>query len=61
MSLQTLLQLNENRDDKKQGISEQRLKNSLESLRRLIAFFKWYPDLFVDIIKGPDSTLKLKF
>jgi len=30
-------------------------------LRKLIAFFKWYPDLFVDFIKGPDSTFNFLF
>lgn len=24
----------------------------------MIAFFRWYPDLFVDFAKGPDSTFK---
>ena len=57
MSLQTLLQINELRD-KKQGISEERLQQNLPQLRELIAFFKWYPDLFVDFIKGPDSSFK---
>ncbi len=60
MSLQALLQLNE-RESKKQGLSEQRLNKNLDSLRQLIAFFKWYPDLFVDFIKGPDSTFKFLF
>ena len=60
MSLQTLLQLNQNRD-KKQGISEERLQAALPQLRKLIAFFKWYPDLFVDFIKGPDSTFNFMF
>ena len=57
MSLQTLLQINELRD-KKQGISEERLQQNLSYLRKLISFFKWYPDLFVDYIKGPDSSFK---
>ena len=57
MSLQTLLQINELRD-KKQGISEERLQQNLPYLRKLISFFKWYPDLFVDYIKGPDSSFK---
>ena len=60
MSLKTLLQLNQQKG-KKQGISEERLKAELENLRKLIAFFKWYPDLFVDFVKGPESTFKFKF
>ena len=60
MSLQTLLQLN-NSQGKKQGISEQRLISNIHSIRKLISFFKWYPDLFVDFIKGPDSTFNFLF
>lgn len=60
MSLQKLLQLNSQRG-KKQGISEERLQAQLPQLRKLIAFFKWYPDLFVDFIKGPDSTFNFLF
>ena len=54
MSLQTLLQINQQRD-KKQGISQERLSQNLDKIRKLIAFFRWYPDLFIDFIKGPDS------
>lgn len=57
MSLQALLEINQLRD-KKQGISEERLQTNLDNVRKLIAFFKWYPDLFIDFIKGPDSTFK---
>ena len=60
MSLQMLLELNQNHG-KKQGISEQRLQAQLPQLRKLLAFFKWYPDLFVDFIKGPDSTFNFLF
>lgn len=60
MSLQALLQLNSQKD-KKQGISEERLNANLENIRHLIAFFKWYPDLFVDYVKGSDSTFNFKF
>lgn len=61
MSLQALLEINELREDKKQGISEERIQQNLEQLRKLIAFFKWYPDLFVDFIKGPDSNFNFLF
>lgn len=57
MSLQALLQINKQKG-KKQGISEQRLNANLETIRKTIAFFRWYPDLFVDFAKGPDSTFK---
>ena len=57
MSLQALLQINRQKG-KKQGISEQRLNVNLQSIRKIIAFFRWYPDLFVDFAKGPESTFK---
>lgn len=57
MSLQALLQINRQKG-KKQGISEQRLNANIEAIRKMIAFFRWYPDLFVDFAKGPDSTFK---
>ena len=60
MSLQSLLAINQQKG-KKQGISEQRLQENLPQIRKLISFFKWYPDLFVDFIKGPDSTFKFLF
>lgn len=60
MSLQALLQIN-NEKGKKQGISQERLNQNIDQIRKLIAFFKWYPDLFVDYIKGPDSNFKFLF
>ena len=56
MSLQSILQLSESKDNRKQGMSEQRIKAQMDDVRALISFFRWYPDLFVDFIKGPDST-----
>ena len=60
MSLASLLQLS-NQHTKKQGLSEERIQNQLDPLRKQIAFFREYPDLFVDYIKGPDSTFKFYF
>ena len=60
MSLESLLLLN-NMEDKKQGLSEERLFNNLSQIRDLIAFFRWYPDLFVDFIKGKDSGFNFLF
>lgn len=45
----------------KQGLSEERLKNQIGPLRKLIAFYRQYPDIFIDDIKGPDSTFKFYF
>ena len=60
MSLQNLIDLNTQRG-KKQGLSEQRLNANLEQIRKLIAFFRQYPDLFVDFVKGPDSTFNFMY
>ena len=60
MSLQNLLSLNKERD-KKQGLSEERLKAEIDHLRKQIAFFRWYPDLLVDFMKGPNSTFNFYF
>ena len=56
MTLQELLDISSNRDFRKQGISEQRLLEDIDGLRNLISYFRQYPDIFVDFIKGKDST-----
>ena len=61
MSLQNLLELSEGRDNHKQGLSEERLKEQVPALRNLIAFYREYPDYLVDFMKGPDSTFKFYF
>ena len=55
MSLKALLDLSARRGAK-QGISEERLKKSLPELRKAIAFYREYPDIFIDDIKGPDCN-----
>ena len=61
MNLKELLQLSSDREYKKQGISEQRLLTDINKLRDLIAYFREYPDIFVDFIKGKDSTFNFLF
>ena len=61
MNLKQLLQLSSNREYQKQGISEERLMANMASLRKLISFFRQYPDIFVDFIKGKDSTFEFLF
>ena len=61
MSLQTLLQSSLEQDNKKQGLSEERLNQQLDNLRYLISFYRQYPDLLVDFMKGPDSTFHFYF
>lgn len=61
MSLKSLLDLSSSRNTSKLEISEERLKQCLPELRNKIAFYRQYPDLFVDDIKGPDCTFKFYF
>lgn len=43
-------------ENKKQGLSAQRLSAQIDNLRYLISFFRQYPDLLIDFMKGPDCT-----
>ena len=61
MSLQTLLDNSLAYEGKKQGISEQRLLQQLDNIRDKIAFFRQYPDLFIDFIQGPEGTFKFLY
>ena len=61
MNLQELLQLSSDRQYKKQQITEERLMENLQALRKIIAFFRWYPDIFVDFIKGENSNFNFLF
>lgn len=61
MSLQNLLDLSSSRSVVKEEVSEERLRQNLEQIRNEIAFYREYPDLFVDVIKGPDSAFKFRF
>ena len=61
MSLQSLLDLSESRSNSKQGLSEERLKEQVPHLRKLISFYREYPDYLVDFMKGPDSTFHFYF
>ena len=62
MSLKELLDVSSNHSNRlKEEVSSQRLMKSLDALRAEIAFYREYPDLFVDDIKGPDCTFKFRF
>ena len=61
MSLSDILQLSSDKEYKKQGISEERLTKDMQQLRELISFFRQYPDIFVDFIKGKDSNFNFLF
>lgn len=57
MSLQNLLDISSSHS-LKQGISEERLRACLPELRKCISFYRKYPDIFIDRIKGPNCTFK---
>ena len=61
MSLQSLIDLSIDYQSKKQGISAERLDAQLDNIRSLISFYRQYPDLLIDFMKGPDSTFKFYF
>lgn len=57
MALQDLLNLSNNR--KKIGLSEERVRAIVPVAREYIAFWREYPDLFVDFLQtGGDATKK---
>ena len=60
MSLQNLLDLSSSRN-RKIGISEERVRAIMPEVRNTIAFYREYPDLFIDFVKGPDSNFKFYF
>ena len=60
MSLATLLG-DSNYSVQKQGMSEERVRAQLDNLRKLFSFFREYPDLLVDFMKGPDSSFNFYF
>ena len=61
MSLKQLLDLSDSRSIVKEEVSEERLRENLDAIREEIAFFREYPDLFVDTIKGPDCKFQFRF
>ena len=61
MSLKNLLDLSASRNTIKEEVSANRLMDNLDALRKEIAFYREYPDLFVDDIKGPDCSFRFRF
>ena len=60
MSLQNILDFSSSRGQKI-GLSEERVREQLPHIRSLISFYREYPDLLVDFMKGPDSTFNFFF
>lgn len=59
MALQDFMALSNAK--KKIGISEERVEAILPIVRKYVAFWREYPDLFIDFMKGPNSTFNLYF
>ena len=53
MALKDLLDLSASR--RKVGLSEERLRGIIPAARKYIAFWREYPDLFIDFMAGPDG------
>lgn len=58
MSLESIMALSIGDDDqiKPKSLTEQRVKAQIGPLRDLISFYREYPDIFIDKIKGEDCT-----
>lgn len=64
MGLENLMKIVSDRDDlnqNKQGLSELRLRAQLNPLRNLVSFYREYPDILVDRMKGEESTFRFFF
>ena len=58
MSLASLLDLKASHNIKKDDISEERLRAALPQLKKQIAFYRAYPDIFVDDLSGYNQYIK---
>ena len=62
MSLKALLDLSSDRNSVvKEEVSEERLRENIDEIRSKISFYREYPDIFVDDIKGPDCGFSFRF
>ena len=62
MALKELLSLSYSGDTEKIGISEERIEAVKPALRQYFAFWREYPDLFIDFLqRGRDYEKKLNF
>lgn len=52
MALRDLIELSHNKNIKKVGLSEERIKEQIPIIRQYIAFWREYPDMFVDFLCG---------
>lgn len=61
MSLKNLLEISSMDSIVKEEVSEERILQNIDDVREQIAFYREYPDLFVDDIKGPDCVFSFRF
>lgn len=59
MALQDLLNLSSS--SKKVGLSEERIAAIVPVARNYVAYWREYPDMFIDFMGGENSTFKLYF
>ncbi|MBO5179899.1 MAG: hypothetical protein J6B87_06100 [Clostridia bacterium] len=52
MALQDLMELSLSKNNKKTGLSEERIKVQIPVLRQYVAFWREYPDIFVEFLCG---------
>lgn len=55
MALQDLMELSLSKGGKKMGLSEERIRESLPIIRQYIAYWREYPDMFVEFLCGPTN------
>lgn len=55
MALVDLLQLSHNKDAQKIGLSEERVRAAIPVARQYIAYWREYPDMFVDFLKTEEN------
>ena len=56
MALQDLMELSLSKGGKKTGLSEERIRESLPVIRQYIAYWREYPDMFVEFLCGPGNS-----
>lgn len=62
MSLESILKISSDHNQfKRQEVTEDRVLQDIDAIREQIAFYREYPDLFVDDIKGPECVFKFRF
>ena len=55
MALQDLMELSLSKGGKKTGLSEERIRESLPVIKQYIAYWREYPDMFVEFLCGPGN------